>query len=290
MFGAGAGRSGWFACMGWPNCSRLFAGLAAGVLLGGTLVLAAFSGLGGGSHIEAAGADAQEILRRMDAAGQARSVELTVDMTTGEGQAEKTSRMRIYSEDDASGKSKLLIRYISPPKDQGTGLLMLGDISHVWMFLPQVRKVVRMSPTMLKQSLMSGDFSFEDLLSVTWRGYADGYSPSLLKEETFDGSPAWVLDLVATKGSAAYRKVRLWIRKDSFLPARAVFFGSGGKPVKEGEYLDVKQVGGRPLPTRILFKDLQKEGRKTTLVILEAGFDADIPDDRFTVAYLEKGA
>ncbi|MGE5577827.1 MAG: outer membrane lipoprotein-sorting protein [Syntrophothermus sp.] len=249
----------------------------AGITAPGAVKAAASTGLSG-----------DEILAKVDGIMEAKATVMDVTMTTiGSNGTEKSSEMIVYTKKDAAGKSRTLIRYLSPAADKGIGFLSLGSVDQMWMYLPRVEKLVRIAGSMVKQSMMNSDFSYEDLMDR--ENFAEYYSAQVVGNENVDGQNCYVLELKAKKGSAHYRQVKLWVRQDNFIPAKEEFYSGSGKLIKVSYQTDLAVMDGRTVPTKIIFKDLEQKGHQTVLTIKNIRFSAEVPERTFSLQYLEKG-
>lgn len=235
-----------------------------------------------------AGLSGDEILAKVDGILESQSTIMEATMTTVDGKGvSKSSQMVIYIKKDAKGKSRTLIHYLSPAVDKGTKFLSLGNVDQMWMYLPKVEKTIRIAGSMVKQSMMNSDFSYEDLMDRS--DFSEYYSAQVLGNEVINGENCYVLDLKAKKGSAHYRQLKLWVRQDNFIPAKEEFYSGGGKLTKVSTQTEITTMDDRQVPTRITFQDLDQKGHQTTLAIKSMRFKADIPERYFSMQYLEKG-
>jgi outer membrane lipoprotein-sorting protein len=229
-----------------------------------------------------------EILAKADAVFEAQSSKMDTTMTTmGVKGVEKSSQMVVYVKKDVKGKNRTLIRYLSPAADKGVGFLSLGSADQIWMYLPKVEKLVRIAGSMIKQSMMNSDFSYEDLMDRS--NFGDYYSAQRLEDETLDNENCYVLELKAKKGSAHYRLAKLWVREESFIPAKEEFYSGSGKLTKVATQTGLRTMDGRLIPTKITFKDLGQKDHQTVLTFDNASFNKEIPENYFKLQYLEKG-
>jgi outer membrane lipoprotein-sorting protein len=230
----------------------------------------------------------EEILIKVDGILESPSTIMEAAMTTINAKGdEKSSQMRIYTKKNGAGKTLTLIEYLAPAVDKGSKFLSLGDVNQMWMYLPKVEKSVRIAGSMVKQSMMNSDFSYEDLMSRS--NFNDYYSAQVLGNETLEGENCYILDLKAKKGSAHYRQLKLWVRQDNFIPAKEEFYSGSGKLVKVSTQTEIKNMSGRLVPTKITFQDLEQKGHQTVLSLKNVKFNAEVPDKYFDKSYLEKG-
>lgn len=168
-------------------------------------ILALFGAvLNAGFGVAAADMTGEEILNKVDGILDSPATIMEAAMTTINAKgAEKSSQMRVYTKKNATGKTLTLIEYLAPAVDKGSKFLSLGDVNQMWMYLPKVEKSVRIAGSMVKQSMMNSDFSYEDLMNRS--NFNDYYSAEVLGNETIEGESCFILDLKAKKGSAHYR-------------------------------------------------------------------------------------
>ena len=239
-------------------------------------------------NVNGAALSGEEILTKVDAVFTAQSTIMQAVMTTIDSKGvSKNSEMTIYTKKNNTGNSRTLIQYLSPAVDRGTRFLSLGSIDQMWMYLPKVEKTVRIAGSMVSQSMMNSDFSYEDLMDRS--NFNDFYSATVQGEETVDSESCYMLTLKAKKGSAHYRQIKLWVRQNSFIPAKEEFYSGGGQLLKVSLQTDLTQMDGRTVPTKITFQDLGQKGHQTILTIKNIKFSEEIPERYFTTQYLEKG-
>ncbi|MCL6590825.1 MAG: outer membrane lipoprotein-sorting protein [Firmicutes bacterium] len=244
--------------------------------------------LNAGFYAAAVDLTGEEILVKVDGILDSPATIMDATMTTINAKGEeKSSQMRVYTKKNPNGKTFTLIEYLAPAADKGSKFLSLGDVNQMWMYLPKVEKSVRIAGSMVKQSMMNSDFSYEDLMNRS--NFNDYYSAQVLGNEAVDGESCYVLDLKAKKGSAHYRQLKLWVRQENFIPAKEEFYSGSGKLVKVSTQSEIKTMSGRLVPTRITFQDLAQKGHQTILTIKNVKFNADLPDSYFDKSYLEKG-
>ncbi len=238
--------------------------------------------------LAAAGMTGDEILAKVDGILEAQSTIMEATMTTVDAKGvSKSSQMIIYMKKDANENTRTLIHYLSPAVDKGTKFLSLGNVNQMWMYLPKVEKTVRIAGSMVKQSMMNSDFSYEDIMDRS--NFSEYYTAQLLGNEVINNENCYVLELKAKKGSAHYRQLKLWVRQDNFIPAKEEFYSGGGKLTKVSTQTEITTMDNRRVPAKITFQDLNQKGHQTILSIKNMRFTEDIPERYFSMQFLEKG-
>jgi outer membrane lipoprotein-sorting protein len=195
----------------------------------------------------------------------------------------RTSRT-ITSKTWAEGNMKSFTEYLTPAREQGTKMLKLEN--QLWIYSPSTDRVIQISGHMLRQSVMGSDLSYEDMMDD--RKLTEIYSATTAGEEEIDGRRTWVLDLTATASDVAYQKVKMWVDAERFVPLREDLFAKSGQLLKRTAFSDVKQIGGRWFPSKIVYKDMLRSGDGTEFIITSVKFDQPIPDYIFTKASLKQ--
>ena len=78
-----------------------------------------------------------------------------VDMTLHRPDWERTMTIKAWT----FGQADSLFRIIAPPKDNGNGTLKKGK--EMWMFNPKINRVIKLPPSMMSQSWMGSDLSWD---------------------------------------------------------------------------------------------------------------------------------
>lgn len=188
--------------------------------------------------------NAQQLLEQAEAIRNPTedySVDVTlVDKNKG---AEET---RTY-ECSVKGAGKALVKYITPAVEKGTKVLMVEN--DMWVQLPSSAKPIRISP----RQKLAGNAAYGDVTRLTFLG---NYTPKFVREDTYEGHPAVVLDLTAIDGRpVTYDKVEYWIDKASKKPLKAFYQTVAGKTLREGYFEKFEDVFGKQRPTSMRLID-----------------------------------
>ncbi|HEY7820904.1 MAG TPA: outer membrane lipoprotein-sorting protein, partial [Vicinamibacteria bacterium] len=75
---------------------------------------------------------------------------------------------------------------------------------------------------------------------------------------------------------------------DDWLPVEERHYDRKGRLARTMRFDDVKTLGGRRIPARMVLTPEDAEGQSTELRYLDIEFDVPIPDDTFSLSRLEK--
>jgi outer membrane lipoprotein-sorting protein len=223
--------------------------------------------------------DADAILRRAFEQYRARSSESSVAMSVHRPEWERHLQMRVWTrgEDDA------LVRFVAPPKDAGNATLKVGE--SIWVFNPRLNQVIKLPVSMMSQSWMGSDFSYNDLSKS--EELLEWYTHRLTGTEQSAGHTVWTIESLPREGApVVWGKVTIKIRDDEVL-SEETFFDQDLKPVRHMQTEKVGPLGGRPYPLVMTMHPIDSPGQWTRIETLEGQFDRQLPEYLFTLSNLQ---
>jgi outer membrane lipoprotein-sorting protein len=223
-----------------------------------------------------------EILERVDANMTIRTAKTRAQMTVTYRDGDE--RNMLY-ESWAQGTDMSFLEFIAPARDAGSRFLRRDNA--MWIFLPRVGKSVRIQGHMLRQGIMGSDFSYGDASENP--SMVEDYDATVEGQEEVDGRPVYILYLTAKRDDLSYQRRRIWIDSERWVPLKEDLFAKSGKLLKTATFSDVREIGGRWYPFVIGMDNALQTDTRTTLTILEMAFNIDVPQEVFTVSYLESG-
>lgn len=223
---------------------------------------------------------AADLLARIDAnmTFETRTARFSMTVT-------KNGRVKSYEAmTHGRGASEAAVEFLSPPRDAGTRMLKKGD--ELWMYLPSIEKVQRISGHMLRQGLMGSDFSYEDMMEAN--DLRTRYKATVTGKETKDGRPCYKVEMTALKDDVSYPKRVSWMDAEHNIPVREELYALSGMMVKVISMSDVQSFGTRKFPTRIVAEDKLQQGSKTEMRFTSMEFAVDVPEEVFSMRWLER--
>jgi len=193
-----------------------------------------------------------------------------------------------YSKDGPNG-ARTMIVFQKPANVAGTRFLTMDTASggsDRWIFLPSLGKVRRIAASESGGSFMGTDFSYDDISSMDREVSLDTHT--LLREETLNGKPCYVIQSIPKDNSFQYSKTISWIDKTGFLIYKSEMYSRRDELVKVMEMTDFKDVQGRLTPMKTKISTIGA-GTSTTIYMEIIKYDDQIPENVFTTAYLETG-
>jgi len=188
-------------------------------------------------------------------------------------------KMRIWSK----GKDKSLIIIDEPAREAGTETLKVGN--NLWNYLPKISRTIRIPPSMMLSSWMGTDFTNDDLVKDT--SYERDFTTRIVGRSTNPIGWKGVMD-VRPGVVGRWQKIEWVVNEEGTLPVVARYFDRKGRLARTMRFTDVKEMGARRIPTRMLLKTVDQPGHLTELRYLDMKFDVKLPDNLFSLSQLER--
>lgn len=227
----------------------------------------------------AAAPDADAILRRAYDNYRASSSQSQVAMTIHRPAWERHMEMKGWTR----GDNDALVRFTAPPKDAGNATLKLG--TDTWVYNPKLNQVIQLPASMMSQSWMGSDFSYNDLSKS--EDIITDYTHRLSGTAQAQGHAVWTIECTPKPGAPiVWGKVVLEVRDDFVLTAET-FYDQDMKPARRMTADQIGPLSGRPYPIVMTMHPLDQPGQWTRIQTLSARFDIGVPDYFFTLSNLQ---
>ena len=222
---------------------------------------------------------AASLLRRMDELFESSGTTASVEIVVVTPKKTRTMRMRFWGK----GDDHALMVVDAPPRDAGTATLRVGD--NLWNYLPKISRTIRVPPSMMMGSWMGSDLTNDDIVRES--SYEEDYDSRVVGR--CEDPPGWRVRLDAKPDM-----VGLWSRVDlvfdfeTHLPSVMQSYDRKGRLSRTMLFTEVREMGGRTVPTVMTIVPEREEGRSTEFRYLSAEFDVALSDDMFSLARLER--
>lgn len=221
----------------------------------------------------------KEIIRKMDNLLWGSSSQGNFELQVETPRWTRTLKLRAWDKD----RKKTFIRILGPAKEKGIGTLRIKY--EMWNYLPSVEKIIKVPPSMMFQPWMGSDFTNDDIVKES--SIVEDYEHEILGMEVIDGTEAFKVEaLPKPEAPVVWGKIIYWVRKKDFVPLKEEFFSEKGELIRELRFSEIKQMGGRTIPTVWEMKPLKKKGKRTIFRIKEISYDIPIDDNIFSLENL----
>lgn len=227
----------------------------------------------------AATPNADVILRQAFANYRSSSSQSTVAMTVHRPDWERRLQMKGWTR----GDNDALVRFIAPAKDAGNATLKVGG--DTWVYNPKLNQVIKLPGSMMSQSWMGSDFSYNDLSKS--EDIITDYTHRLVATAQVSGHAVWTVEATPKPGApVVWGKVALEVRDDYVLMGET-FFDQDMKPARRMTADRVGILAGRPYPVSMTMHPLDQPSQWTRIETSDAKFDVALPAYLFTLSNLQ---
>lgn len=172
-----------------------------------------------------------------------------------------------------------MILITEPAKDKGT--VTLKREKEMWNWIPSIQRIIKIPPSMMMQPWMGSDFNNDDLVRES--SIVEDYTHSLIGEESIDGYDCYKINLIPRpEAGVVWARVIMWISKKEYLELKTEYYDEDGTLVKYMTGSEVKEMGGRTIPSHWEMIPVDKPGEKTILEYKSIEFDMDISPSFFS--------
>jgi len=195
-----------------------------------------------------------------------------------------TGRFEIHKEDRtfekafkgwAVGEKKSFVKFTNP-EDYGVKYLKLDDE----MWIAEENDVVKISGHLLKRSVMGSDLSFEDLMKNN--KLVELYNVTVTGEEKIDDKLCYILDLEAKSKEAPYKRQKIWVGKEEYIPYKYEYFALSGRLMKTAIVLKTKVIDERNFPVKMKMTNELRKNSYTIFELKDIEIGVEIPVETFS--------
>jgi outer membrane lipoprotein-sorting protein len=219
-------------------------------------------------------------------AGDTAQYKLTMTLISGRG-AQRVREVSFYFKD--YGDTDKTLMFFSSPRDvAGTGYLSFSydddRDDDIWLYLPAMKRVRRITGSGKNDSFMGTDFTYEDMGSRN----LDKDEFSLRGEERVDGEACWVVEARAKDRRDPYGRRLIRVRKDSYLIAAVDYYDRQDRLLKTLRVSGIGQIDG--IWTARKMEMINEQDKHSTIIeMTDIRFNLPLDDSLFAAASLERG-
>jgi len=238
------------------------------------------------------GEDLDEITDCVKANRPRLSAEQTVTMRT----LDRTGSARVFNAaiywQKFGDDSKALIRVSAPEDLRGSALLLIqkGERADMFMYLPELRRVRRVTKHSVSGSMFGTDFSYEDFERL--QGFATDGQAKRLPDQEVEGRKVFVVEGRPARGAeSAYERIVSFVDQESCIPIHTELYEEGER-LRKVIVMPSEKVTREAeswVPRLVLVKDLVSK-TQTELLVDQIALDKKLPRKLFSETALESGS
>jgi outer membrane lipoprotein-sorting protein len=227
----------------------------------------------------AAAPNADAILQRAFDNYRAKNSQTTVAMTIHRPAWERRLGVKSWTR----GQDDALVRFTAPPADAGNATLKLGN--DTWVYNPKLNQVIKLPASMMSQSWMGSDFSYNDLAKS--EDLVKQYTHRVIATDQAGGHTVWTIEADPKAGApVVWGKVLLKIRDDSVF-IEETFYDQDMKPARRMTADKIGVLSGRAYPVVMTMHPLDQPNQWTRIETQDGRFDTSVPGYFFTLSNLQ---
>ncbi|GBD88254.1 hypothetical protein BMS3Abin03_02189 [bacterium BMS3Abin03] len=183
--------------------------------------------------------------------------------------------MKVWSK----GTDYYMILITAPAREKGQ--VFLKRKNELWNWMPSIGRMIKIPPSMMMQSWMGSDFTNDDLLKES--SIVNDYVHKIIGSEVVDGYDCYKIELTPKPNAAVvWGKILMWVSKKEYYELKIEFYDETGALINMQLGSEIKKMGGRTLPTKLIMIPMDKKGNKTILELIDVVFDKPIPNSFFS--------
>ncbi len=190
-------------------------------------------------------------------------------------------RMKAWSK----GDDYSLTLIVGPARDKGTAFLKRDK--EIWNWQPSIDRNIKLPPSMMMQSWMGSDLTNDDL--VKQFSIVNDYNHTLMGIEEIEGRDCYKLELIPKEDAAViWGRILTWIDVAEFMQLKTEFYDEDAYLINTMAGSDVKNIGGKILPSKMIITPEEEEGHQTILEYIDIAFDIPIKDNFFSIQNMKR--
>lgn len=184
--------------------------------------------------------------------------------------------------------SKMLLLTDFPPDSRGVAFL-IWDYSEenktddLWIYLPALRKVRRISAQDQNDAFLGSDLTFGDM----GQRRLDEDDHKFIKEEVYQGMPTYVVESIPREKTSLYSKKVSWISKDNWTVLKIDYYDNNQKLLKR-QVIDWQKLNDLHVWKKTEVTNVQN-GHRTIFEVSDLKVNAGLQDGDFTERTLTSG-
>jgi outer membrane lipoprotein-sorting protein len=256
----------------------------AGITVIAAILFSFFAGMSGAQDLSG-----YDIMKQADERYAGDTARYTLRMTLTSGRGAPRVREVSYYFRDYGDTEKILMVFQSPRDVAGTGYLSFSyddenRDNDMWLYLPAMRRVRRITGSGKNDDFMGTDFTYEDMGSRSL-----GKDTFVFQgEESIDGEPCRVVEARPKDRGDPYGRRVVWVRRDSGVIASVDYYDRQDRLLKTLRVSGIRQIDGIWTAQKMEMTNVQSK-HSTLIEISGIQFNLPLEDSLFAVTTLERG-
>lgn len=180
------------------------------------------------------------------------------------------------------GEKDFLGRFTAPPKDAGNATL--STKKGMWIFTPKINQVIKLPASMLTQSWMGSDFSYNDLSRSDQ--IVQNFDHRIIEISEKEGHTRYTIESTPKADSPVVWGKQTTVIRDDLIILEETFYDQEMVAIKRMVTTDIAPLSGRLYPVEMRMIDLEERDNWTLIRVHEGRFNIPLPEYLFTLSNL----
>ena len=225
------------------------------------------------------------IQRNLPETTSSQSIELHARDRSG---YEQTLEADVYWKRYAADQASVMMYFREPADIRGARFLIVGKQpqNDMYIYMPSLIKVRRVTSRNISNSIMGTDFSYEDFERI--QGILSDIHAEQFPDDTLAGRAVYVL-MSYPDESSGYVKVATYIDKETCIPLMTELYERGHVLRKQltVDPAAIQHQAGIFYPSELVIKD-RKDKTETRLIVRNVSIGTQLSDDLFDAEKLKQ--
>lgn len=184
---------------------------------------------------------------------------------------------------------KSIMFFLSPADVRNTSFMNWsydeeGRDDDQWIYLPELKKIKRISSDSKSDYFMGSDFTYDDLGDR----HPSEDTHKLLREETISGEDCYIVESIPKEEEYMYSKTVTWVSKDKWIGLKKEFYDEDGDHLKNLTVEKYNKIDGFWVILHSEMHNIQKD-HKTIMKLKNVELNTGIDDGMFTERMMKRG-
>ena len=140
---------------------------------------------------------------------------------------------------------------------------------------------------MMMQSWMGSDFTNDDLIKES--SIVKDYTHKIIGDSVIMGRATYKIEMIPLPDApVVWGKIHVWICPKDYIELRTEMYDEYGYLVNKVLFKDIKNLGGRMLPSVMEYIPVDEEGHKTVIQYHSVAYDIGLNTDFFSIHNMQR--
>ena len=198
-----------------------------------------------------------------------------MDMTLIRPSWKRTISMKMWTK----GTDYSMVIITAPAKEKGQ--VFMKRETEMWNWIPKISRMIKLPPSTMSQGWMGSDYTNDDMMNEG--SIVNKFNHKILRSEKFEDMDCYVIESTPKDDDdVVWGKKVIWISKGDFFTLKTESYDEDMYLVKTEIASEIKQMGGKRLPSKFEIIPADNPGYKTVVLLRDIVFNTAISNNFFS--------